>query len=331
MSDSVFLSIVIPVYNAADTISVCLDSIWSQSLNEDEYEVICVNDCSTDNSVAVITDIQQSHPNLRLLHNAENLRAGGARNHGVREAKGEYILFIDADDYFHKDSLKTVVKYQRTNHLDILVCDFARHTALDVNDNLVHNFKSQKVMSGREFLVVNSLPYAPWKYVFKRDLMMDNYIFFVEKLSCEDVDWSHKIAFFANSMQYQPILLTHYILMDSSQTSVEYKNANTVFHRLQAGKRVSELVTLCITEAEKRQILAVAKSTLKNGIIFINGLFISPRRKADIIKECVSSDVDWGRAMNFIRDNAFVYSCFSTIIALFFRTAVYCKRKFIGR
>lgn len=331
MSDSVFLSIVIPVYNAANTISRCLDSIWMQSLNDAEYEVICVNDCSTDNSVEVIANVQKSHPNLRLLHNAENLRAGGARNHGVREAKGEYIVFIDADDYFHKGSLPIVVDYQKLHGLDILVCDFARHNLDNVNDVLVHNFKSQEVMSGREFLVVNSLPYAPWKYVFKRDLMIDNKLFFVEKLSCEDVDWSHKIAFFANTMQYQPILLTHYILMDSSQTSVEYKNTNTVFHRLQAGKRVSELVSLCISEAEKRQILAVAKSTLKNGIIFINGLFISPRRKADIIKECVSSDVDWGRAMNFIRDNAYLYSCFSTLIAPFFRTAIYCKRKFFGR
>ena len=104
MLNQLFLSIVIPVHNGADSISHCLDSIWNQGLNDNEYEVICVNDCSTDNTAEVISTIQKTHSNLRLLSNSENLRAGGSRNYGVREAKGEYILFIDVDDYFRKQS-----------------------------------------------------------------------------------------------------------------------------------------------------------------------------------------------------------------------------------
>ena len=329
--NNIFLSIVIPVYNAASTISRCLDSIWCQGLDEAEYEVICVNDCSTDNTIQVISEIRKTHNNLRLFSNTENIRAGGSRNRGVREAYGEYILFIDADDYFHPGALKVVCDYQKKYGLDILMCDFARHTIMNENDILVHNFKSQEVMTGRKFLIVNSLPFAPWKYVFKRSLMTDNNVFFTERVSCEDVDWSHKIAFFAVTMQYQPILLTHYILNDSSQTSVEYRNPNTVFHRLQAGKRVTDLLQLYESEAERKQIQAVAKATLKNGLIFLNCLIISPRKKRDAIKDNVSCDIQWGRVMNFIRDYPLLYSWFSTIISPFFRLAVYTKRNLFGR
>lgn len=327
----IFLSIVIPVYNGEECIERCLNSIWSQPLMEEDYEVICVNDCSTDNTLQVIRRLQQGHPNLHVYENAGNLRAGGSRNHGVREARGEYILFIDADDYFHAGALKQVIDYQKAHRLDILVCDFARHTLSRPNDDLVHKFKSQQVMTGREFLVENSLPYAPWKYVFRKALMVDNRIFFEEKVSCEDVDWSHKIALFAQTMQYRPILLTHYILTDTSQTSEEYKKANTVFHRLMAGRRVAGLLPLCRTAQERERIGAVAKNTLKNGIVFLNGLIISPSRKAEMIRSCVSREVDWGREMNWVRDHPFLYGCLSTMIAPFFRVAIKIKRKYIGR
>lgn len=329
--DNIFLSIIIPVYNGEKYITRCLDSIWQQDIEFTEYEVICINDCSTDNTVEVIQRIQKDHSNLRLLSNTVNKRAGGSRNLGVRKAKGEYIIFIDADDYFHPEGLRLAYDFQKQNKRDVLVCDFARHMLDKPNDTLVHCFKSQKVMTGREFLVVNTLPYAPWKYVFRRSLMMDNQVFFAEKVSCEDVDWTHRIAFFARTMQYQPILLTHYILTDTSQTSIEYKRSNTVFDRLQAGKRVTNLIVLYDTEMERKQILTVAKGTLENGILFLNALSIAPTKKARVIRQCVSKEIDWGRKINMVRDYAFLYGCISTLVAPIFRRAVQLKRKLVGR
>lgn len=326
-----FLSIVIPVYNGGKCITRCLDSIWQQGIDEREYEVICVNDGSTDNTVEVIQAIQKAHPNLRLLSNAVNKRAGGSRNHGVREARGEYIVFIDADDYFHPGGLRFAYDFQKQHRRDILMCDFARHTFDKPNNTLVHRFPSQEVMTGREFLVVNTLPYSSCKYLFKRSLMMDNQVFFAENVSCEDVDWAHRIAFCASTMQYQPILLFHYVLINTSQTGVEYRYPNTVFHRLLAGKRMMELTVLCNTEAERRQILAVAKETLKNGLLFLNALAIAPSKKAGIIRECVSKEIDWGWSINRVRDHALLYGCVSTLVAPVFRWALQFKRKLVDR
>lgn len=326
-----FLSIIIPVYNASDTIERCLESIWRENLPQDDYEVICVDDCSTDSSISVLNEISMSHSQLRILKNPENLRAGGARNHGVREANGEYILFIDADDYFHKNSLKEAFDYQKVNRLDILMCDFARHIQTKVNNDLVHKFPYKNIMSGREFLVKNSLPYAPWKYIFKRSLMLNNKVYFAEKVSCEDVDWSHKIALFASSMQYKPILLTHYILSNTSQTGSEYKNSQTVFSRLIAGKRVSELLTLCNTDDEKERIRAVAQETLMNGVIFLNALLMSPQKKATILRACIDPNISWRNELRIVSKHPYLYSVMSTIISPLFKMAIFTKRNLIGR
>lgn len=324
-----FLSIIIPVYNGAETITRCLDSIWSQMLPEDDFEVICVDDCSKDNTISKLSEIAKEHPQLKVVKNNESLRAGGARNQGVREAKGRYIQFIDADDYFHPGSLKTAYLYQKdmsSGGLDVLVCDFARHVLQNVNNELVHNFPSTDIMTGRKFLVVNSLPHAPWKYMFRRDLMVDNNIFFAEKVSCEDVDWSHKIAFFAKTMQYKPILLTHYILSEASQTGSEYKKATTVFHRLMAGKRVADLIHLCNTDEEKSRILTVAQQTLLNGVIFLCAVFANPVKKAAVIKACIDHRFDFGNKLLIVRKFPLIYGCLSTMIAPAFRIAITIKR-----
>lgn len=326
-----FLSIIIPVYNGTKTIKRCLDSIWSQGLPENDYEVICVDDCSSDGSYEYIQKLSQLYPQLKLLKNSFNIRAGGARNHGVRCSSGEYILFIDPDDYFHPQSLNKAFWYQKKNLLDILMCDFARHKENAPNNRLVHQFPSTEVMTGRQFLITNSLPYAPWKYIFRRSLMIENNVYFTECVSCEDVDWSHKIALFANKMQYKPILLTHYILSETSQTGSEYKNPETVFFRLMAGKRVAELITLCHTNEERTRIKAVAQETLFYGVIFLCALMTNPKDKSRILSECIDSKIKWRKELLLVKKYPLIYGIFSTLISPLFRLVLFVKRSSLGR
>ena len=97
MSDKI-VSFIIPAYNAADTIVRCLDSIYALSFKQEEFEVIVIDDCSTDETVSIIEDWRLKKDNLTLLKQSENHRQGAARNRGVFLAKGDYILFVDADD-----------------------------------------------------------------------------------------------------------------------------------------------------------------------------------------------------------------------------------------
>lgn len=96
-----FLSIIIPVYNGTKTIKRCLDSIWSQGLPENDYEVICVDDCSSDGSYEYIQKLSQLYPQLKLLKNSFNIRAGGLEIMGLGVALGntyslltQMIIFI---------------------------------------------------------------------------------------------------------------------------------------------------------------------------------------------------------------------------------------------
>jgi glycosyltransferase involved in cell wall biosynthesis len=99
------LSIIIPFFNVEKYIAECLESVYNQDIPEEEYEVICVNDCSPDHSRDIVLQYQQKHPNLILIEHEENKMLGAARNTGLRAARGEYVWFIDSDDYIEKNIL----------------------------------------------------------------------------------------------------------------------------------------------------------------------------------------------------------------------------------
>ena len=111
-------SFIIPAYNASTTIIRCLDSIYTLGLLEQEFEVICIDDCSKDNTIKVIEQYAKQHTNLTLLSQIENHRQGAARNRGVAIAKGKYIVYIDSDDESDKGILQALQLVEEHN-LDI--------------------------------------------------------------------------------------------------------------------------------------------------------------------------------------------------------------------
>lgn len=333
MENQLFLSIVIPVYNGAGTISRCLDSIWIQGLNESEYEVICVNDCSTDDTVKVISDIQKSHPNLRLLHNEVNLRAGGSRNHGVREARGMYTLFIDADDYFDKE-MADAVRYLQGTNLDILMIGFAKEQSNTPSFTLVHHCSNQEILTGFEFLKKNMIPYGPCQYFFKRSLMLDNNIYFVEKVQCEDVDWSHRLAFSAKKMQFKPFLVSHVVLNDKSQTATEHTNLASVAAKFFAGYRMMFLRESGLQDESLEcveYLRMVGILYMKEGIKYMTAVYAPVSEKIKVIKGYIPMDNNLPFYMRMIRKYPLLFSFFSNMLVPFVVVTITIKRRFLGR
>ena len=237
-----FLSIVIPVYNGlSNGLPKCLDCIWEQSLDKDSYEVICIDDCSTDTTRSWLKEQQKGHDNLVVIENEKNIRQGGARNKGVKAAKGQYICFIDQDDYYHNESVTQVYNHLKKSDLEILIVDCAYQSPWKESNTLQHNFPHREVMTGDEQIERNSIPYAPWKFVFQRSLMVDNNLFFAENERIEDVDWVHILTHHATRTQYQPILFVHYNKTTVSTTMTSYKSPETVYSTLRVGKRLVEL------------------------------------------------------------------------------------------
>lgn len=115
------VTVAIPVYNAAKYIGVTLDSLYNQTLDKKEFEVICINDCSTDNSKEVIESFQKKMDNLILIDRKEN--AGGPmipRNQAIDLAKGEYLLFLDNDDFLGEESLERLYEAAFKNRSDVI-------------------------------------------------------------------------------------------------------------------------------------------------------------------------------------------------------------------
>lgn len=115
------ISVAIPVYNAGKHIHAALDSLQKQTMNHSDFEIICVNDKSTDDSVAVIKDYQKTMNNLILINREEN--SGGPmipRNDAIKAARGKYLMFLDNDDFIGKETLERFYKEAEKHHSDVI-------------------------------------------------------------------------------------------------------------------------------------------------------------------------------------------------------------------
>lgn len=235
-----FFSIIIPVYNGEQCIGQCLDSIYAQGLLEDDFEVICVNDASTDNTSKVILEYGLSHKNLRLITHEKNRRQGAARNTGLRAAAGEYILYIDADDTFIPDALIQLKgELERNNELDML-----KFNHVIVENGVIKECQtlsdSQEIMSGRDFIKRNSIPYAPWSYVFYLPFLKKYNLYFAENVMFEDGDYMIDCIRHADSIKCVNMVVYQYFIYDNQTTKVG-KNKNKIRDILKESVRMKHL------------------------------------------------------------------------------------------
>lgn len=116
------VSVIITAYNYGRYIERALRSCLDQSLAKNQYEIIVVNDCSTDNTVAILDNYEHD---ARIYHLDKNVGLSAARNFGVKKAKGQYVVFLDADDYIHKEMIQVQKLYLEENHhLNAVAIDY---------------------------------------------------------------------------------------------------------------------------------------------------------------------------------------------------------------
>lgn len=126
-SSTIDISIIIPVYNRERFLKKCLYSIFNQKTKY-KYEVICINDGSTDNSLEILRSFQIEYPDKLVIINQDNQGASAARNHGIEIAKGEYLGFIDSDDYVAEDYIDKIISKAKESNADIIQVGYSRIT-----------------------------------------------------------------------------------------------------------------------------------------------------------------------------------------------------------
>jgi len=183
---SPFFSLIVPVYNVEKYLKQCLNSVLSQSFKD--YELIVVNDGSTDNGGAICDEYENMDSRVRVIHQ-KNGGLSAARNTGIKIAKGKYLWFVDSDDYIKEDSLGKLHKSLSKEEVDVLgfsnIVFFEEKGKVEIN-NL---FPETEILSNSEFFKKElPLVIAPWIYVFNHDFLKKNEINFREDIIIHE-DW----------------------------------------------------------------------------------------------------------------------------------------------
>ena len=235
------LSIIIPFYNVEQYIARCLDSVYRQDIPEDEYEVICVDDCSPDYSLQVVEEYEQKHANLRIVRNKENRKLGGARNAGMEVACGEYVWFIDSDDLIEDNVLGTLCSVAEQDDLDILHFNYENYPIRTP----LHKIESKELMTGPEmffskkFIWYHDLVTA-WRKLYKRSFLVENRISFAEHIMYEDNDYAIHVFAKALRVRHIDLFAYNYSVNPDSITRQEY-SASHISYWLDLCNRLLDL------------------------------------------------------------------------------------------
>lgn len=283
-------SFIIPVFNAERYLAECLDSIYATSVEESVFEVICVNDCSQDNSRDVVLKYQRTHQNLVLIDHAENKKAGGARNTGLAVAKGEYVWFVDADDTIAPNALKTILEACKTNNLDALCFNYAFWYSDRKQEESVFE-KSQIVQKGADFLmdifgdgIIYHLGYAV-RAVYRRLVLLEHNVRFPEHLIYgEDTTFMPEGVIYGERVMAVDDVLYNYrqeVATSSSAQLAEMKGERIYESIFRAGELVVALKDLAA------QISMPLANAIEKGLPwFVNRLFIR-LVKTNYIEKCI--------------------------------------------
>ncbi len=202
------ISVIVPVYNVEDYLHQCMDSIISQSFKN--LEIICVNDGSTDRSYSILEEYKAKDHRI-ILVNQRNQGVSSARNRGIELSTGEYISFVDPDDYLEKDAFKIASSNLENGDIDILSWGykpFPNPSAWHVNASSPANgvYKNDSVnayFNGKGSVVV-------WNKLYKAEIIRKNLLFNEKLQMAEDVAFNMMAFVHANKIKFISDKLYHY-------------------------------------------------------------------------------------------------------------------------
>ena len=265
------LSIIVPVYNMAaeKKLEYCLDSLVTQTLAD--YEIIAVDDCSTDESWEILKNYEKRFPEkFRALHLEENKHQGGAKNAGLKTAQGEWIGFIDSDDWITPDMYERLIERAKSTGADLVGCDYCLTSEHSMKvGQVVHNNKAGQTGvlddEKRRSLILDGGSLVV--KIFRRSMILDNELWFPEHIFYEDNALGNSYLVLANHFEYIEEPLYYYYQHGSS--TVHTISEKRCEDRCEAGR-------LMLDEAERHDFLDKYRTELEYSftlLFYVNTLF----------------------------------------------------------
>ena len=215
------------MYNAENYILRCLDSLLDQDLEKNKYEIIIINDGSIDNSFSLVNSYAVKYSNI-LIINQKNKGVSIARNKGVKQAKGKYIYFVDADDYIASNVLELLLFYIDNNDLDILGFNTIETEKNNLNESVnIADLKNKelKVTSGVDYISQNNYQNPIWWYLINRDFLKASKVIFLEGVFLEGSIFTAQLICKAEKIAHVPLDVYRYVNNpDSTMRSSETKH-----------------------------------------------------------------------------------------------------------
>lgn len=265
------LSIIVPVYNmAADgKLEYCLDSLVNQTV--EDYEIIAVDDCSTDNSFEILKHYEERFPDkFHAVHSEVNKHQGGAKNIGLKMAQGDWIGFIDSDDWITGDMYQRLIERAESTGADMAGCDYCltNEHSMKVGQIVPNNKKSQSGILDKEkraslILDGGSLVVK----IFRRSMIIENGLWFPEDIFYEDNALGNSYLVLAKHFEYIEEPMYYY-----------YQHGTSTVHTI-SQKRCEDRMTagrLMLEEAKRHHYMEEFQKELEYSftlLFYINTLF----------------------------------------------------------
>lgn len=219
------VSVIVPVYNTEKYLDKCLNSLVNQTI--EDIEIIVVNDGSTDDSLKIIKKYLKKYPEKIVLINQKNGGISVARNNGIKSATGEYIGFVDSDDFVELSMYESLYNLIKESESDIVVCDYKKYyteTETTTDVSAVKNITTTNIYENPS--LINDIDYAPWNKLYKKSLFKG--IEFPKNKKYEDLSTILKVFFKAKKIDKLSENLYFYRINETGQTLTVNKRINDI-------------------------------------------------------------------------------------------------------
>ena len=214
------VSVIVPIYNVEKYLEKCINSLLSQTL--EDIQIILVNDGSKDNSGNIAKEYEQNNKDRVIYVEKENGGLSDARNYGLKYATGDFIAFLDSDDYIEKNAYEEMYNKAIEENADYVECDFIWEFHNKIRVDKQYPYKNKKEM-------LSFVRVVAWNKLIKRQLITDNNLEFPKGLRYEDVEFTYKLIPFINKFTYVDKPFIHYVQREGSIANVQNERTAEIF------------------------------------------------------------------------------------------------------